>query len=60
MAAVVINPPRLRGAPETRTALGYGWGGLARNLAESGGGQKPIAQSKFIWNIIKIGTRCGF
>jgi hypothetical protein len=60
MAAVVINPPRFGARfpkPELRMAADEG---LLRNLAESGGRQKPATQSKFRLDIIKIGTHRSF
>jgi hypothetical protein len=59
MAAVVINPPRSRGAPETRFAIWLRMG-VKTNLAESNGRQKPAAQSKFRCLIIEIGAELSF
>src|SRR6267142_5917951 len=59
MAAVVINPPRSRAFPETRSVE---WLRMRANvnLAESTGRQKPAAQSKFRCLIIEIGCVSGF
>jgi hypothetical protein len=54
MAAVVINPPRLRGAPETRFTGVAADGFAQRNLSESGNGKKPAPQSKFRWTFMEI------
>jgi len=60
MAAVVIGPPRLRDAPETRFTGVAADGFVQRNLPESREGQKPGPQSKFRWIIMKIVTGRGF
>src|ERR1700710_2162402 len=59
MAAVVINPPRVPDAPETRFAVWLRMGAL-RNLSESNRGQKPAMPSKFLCVIIEIGVVSGF